>query len=91
MRLVLMAAAAAWGACGGAALWTLLTDFRGGAFGDTVLMWPAFILVGLGMRRGAILDYAHGPAFLTVTGIAIIYWIPALVAGELLIFARPRM
>jgi hypothetical protein len=78
MRAVLRTMTIVWIACGAVALLTLADVVQTGTLGEVVLMWPAIALWTLGIHR-VLTDAAHGPPFLTVGGILVLYLAPALI------------
>lgn len=58
-----------------------------GDLGYDVLMIPAMLLSKVGIQKGVLIDDAHGPPFLTMSGIYLVYVLPGL-AVFLIIWMR---
>jgi len=65
------------------------------AIGEAALVWPAVVLYSLSsgagsgnVTHGLLWDSAHGPPFLTVPGVVILYLVPGV--WGIVIFLRSR-
>jgi hypothetical protein len=90
MRTVIGIIALAWSLCGVLALLVLIRAIpAASALADVVLLWPAILLWSLGITK-ILTDAAHGPPFLTVMGIFVLYWIPSVLVAGYLVATRRR-
>lgn len=80
-------AAGVWAGCGVLALLGLQQVIRT-PITDGLLLWPAMVVSAFRIG-GGLTDAAHGPPFLTVRGITVLYLVPpAIAAGVLYLRAR---
>jgi hypothetical protein len=90
MRYLLVALAVLWLLVGMLGFITLSGSQMAGELGYDILMIPAILLSNAGVQKGMLIDAAHGPPFLTVPGVYLIYMLPGLVMVVVVWFRRPR-
>ena len=59
-------------------------------FGYDILMFPAMLLSNVDVQEGMFIDSAHGPPFLTIPGVCLVYILPGLLVSLYVWFRRPR-
>jgi hypothetical protein len=77
-RYLLAVLAVLWLSLGVLGFITLSGGQRAGEFGYDILMIPAMLLSSVGVQEGTFTDAAHGPPFLTIVGVCLVYILPGM-------------